>query len=90
MYYVTMTDKFMSGWGMARGKINKLVISCNTYDEANTVRNNADRRSEMKYVNIRTTKPYYNADRYMVSRHGRAENDYKSWFKPHSVWREDC
>ena len=27
MYYVTMTDKFMSGWGKARGKINKLVFS---------------------------------------------------------------
>jgi hypothetical protein len=23
MYYVTMTDKFMSGWGKADGKINK-------------------------------------------------------------------
>ena len=24
--YVTMTDKFMSGWGEAEGKINKYVI----------------------------------------------------------------
>jgi len=23
-YYVTMTDKFMSGWGMAANKTNKL------------------------------------------------------------------
>ena len=27
-YYVTMTDKFMSGWGEAAGKVNKLVIEC--------------------------------------------------------------
>lgn len=37
MYYVSMTDKFMSGWGMAEGKLNKLVISCNTAEEANMI-----------------------------------------------------
>jgi len=34
MYYVTMTDKFMSGWGQAHGKINKMVVECDTYEEA--------------------------------------------------------
>ena len=82
MYYVTMTDKFMSGWGQARERINKLIISCNTYDEAKIVAENADNRSEMKYVNIRYMKPYYSADRYCVSRHGKAEGDYGSWFVP--------
>ena len=82
MYYVTMTDKFMSGWGMANGKINKLVISCDTFEEAVTVSNNAERRGEMIYVNIRDNKPYYSADRYFVSRHGRTEGDYESWFTP--------
>ena len=48
MYYVTMTDKFMSGWGKADKKINKLVISCNTFDEALIVSGNAGRRNEMK------------------------------------------
>ena len=28
MFYVTMTDKFMSGWGYAAGKTNKLIIEC--------------------------------------------------------------
>ena len=79
-HYVTMTDKFMSDWGMAKGKINKLVISCDTYDEAITVANNAERRDEMIYVNIRDSKPYYNSDRYHVSRHGRTEGDYETWF----------
>jgi hypothetical protein len=48
MYYVTMTDKFMSGWGEAQGKNNKLVISCDTYEEAQIVEENARRRKEMK------------------------------------------
>ena len=29
-YYVSMTDKFFSNWGKARGRINKLVIECET------------------------------------------------------------
>ena len=79
MYYVTMTDKFMSGWGKAKGTTNKLVISCNTYDEALIVAQNARSRPEMKYINIRDTKPYY--PNYCVSRHGITEDDYESWFK---------
>lgn len=71
----------MSGWGKAQGLINKLIISCNTYDEALIVTQNAKNRNEMKYINIRNTKPYYSSERYYVSRHGREENDYSSWFK---------
>jgi hypothetical protein len=80
MYYVTMTDKFMSGWGPARNKTNKLVIECHTYDEALIVEQNARARSEMTYVNIRSSKPYYNDRSYYVSRHGKG--DYDSWFVP--------
>lgn len=80
MYYVTMTDKFMSGWGRADGKINKLVISCNTFTEAEIVADNARRRGEMIYVNITERKPYYNKDRYFTSYHGREQGDYESWF----------
>lgn len=80
MFYVTMTDKFMSGWGEARNRTNKLVIECETYAEAETVEANARRRSEMKYVNIRMAKPYYNESRYCVSRHDKS--DYGTWFKP--------
>ena len=37
MYYVTMTDKFMSGWGRAEGKINKFVVECETREKAETI-----------------------------------------------------
>lgn len=50
--YVTMTDSFMSGWGPAKGKTNKYVLECESYEEAEIVAANARRRSEMKYVNI--------------------------------------
>lgn len=79
-YYVTMTDRFMSGWGHAKDKINKLVIECDSIEDALIVESNALARSEMKYINITDKKPYYNQDRYFVSRHGK--DDYSSWFKP--------
>lgn len=60
--YVTMTDKFMSGWGMAQGKTNKLIIECNNFDEAWAIERNARKRSEMKYVNIRISKPKYGSN----------------------------
>ena len=76
--YVTMTDKFLSGWGQAKGKINKLVIDCDTWEEAEIVAENAENRSDMKYINITTNKPYY-GNRYYVSRHDKT--DYSSWFE---------
>ena len=66
MYYVTMTDKFMSGWGLAENKTNKLVFICENYEEAQTVAKNAENRSEMKYINICTDKPRYDSKRYLT------------------------
>ena len=60
--YVTMTDSFMSGWGLARGKSNKLIIECETSEQVHTVYRNAVNRSEMKYVNIRNSKPRYGSN----------------------------
>jgi hypothetical protein len=66
-YYVTMTDKFMSGWGKAEGKINKYVIRCATYQDAETIERNAHRRPEMKHINILGKLPYYSPERYLLS-----------------------
>ena len=59
-YYVTTTDKFLSGWGRSEGKKNKLIMPCKNYDQALIVYNNAKARGDQKNVNIRSTKPYYN------------------------------
>lgn len=67
MFYVTMTDKFMSGWGHASGKTNKFVVECKTLTQAKTIALNARRRSEMKYVRIVYCKPKYSPQRYLVS-----------------------
>jgi hypothetical protein len=77
-YYVTMTDRFMSGWGMAKGKINKLIFECENYQEACIVADNAENRSDMKYINICSKKPYYNSSRYYVQYKNKEE--YDSWY----------
>ena len=59
---MTMTDKFMSGWGRAKGMTNKLIIQCQTIEQAEQIERVARYRDEMTYVNIRTTKPYYRAN----------------------------
>lgn len=84
-YWVSMTDKFMSGWGHAEQKIDKLVIECDLWNEAQIVERNALRRSEMKYVNICCNKPYYNQRYYKVDY--RSKPDYASWFIDHPEWK---
>lgn len=86
-YYVVMTDKGMSGWGRAEGKINKLVIECDTYEEAEIVEANARARTEMKYINILARKPYYPSSRYFVSR--KSKTDYSTWFIPGAFYRSN-
>jgi len=78
-YYVTMTDKFMSGWGHAKGKTNKLIIGCNTYKQALTIQRNAKRRSEMIYINITGNKPYYDSRHFKVS--------YRDYSSLGNIWK---
>jgi hypothetical protein len=78
-YYVSMTDKCLSGWGLAKDKLNKLVIGCDSLEEARIVEDNARNRTDMKNINICTKKPYYNSGKYLVSYHDKS--DYDSWFE---------
>ena len=80
MVYVTMTDKFMSGWGMAKGKINKLVVECENRVQAEKIADYARRnRDEMKYINIRYSKPSYNSNKYLTS--WEVYSDMTGWIK---------
>jgi hypothetical protein len=49
-------------------------------EQAQIVEDNARNRSEMKHINIRSTKPSY--PDYFVSWHGKEQGDYESWFVP--------
>ena len=76
-YYVTATDKFMSGWGRCEGKTMKRVIVCNTLQEAKKVEDAMTTKSARLdgYRNVRVSvnKPHYSAVRYLVSFYPFAE-----------------
>lgn len=60
MIYVTAIDRYMSGWGgEARNAINKIAVACENLKEAKEVEEALHKRSEMKYIGIRYTKPCY-------------------------------
>jgi len=54
-WLVTATDRFMSGWGDAKGGASKCAWACKRED-VDTVYNWVSNRSEMKYVNVTNNK----------------------------------
>lgn len=57
--YVWMIDTFMSGWGKADGKTNRLIFVCGSPEEARIVMDNAEERSDTKNVTIASDPPQY-------------------------------
>lgn len=78
-FYVTMIDTFMSGWGAAKGKINRLIFECETLEEAETVKENAENRTDMKNINILVDKPSYNSTTTLTQ--FKNKEDYPNFYK---------
>jgi hypothetical protein len=57
LYYVRMTDKFMSGWGACAGKTNVLVVVCDTWKQAEAIKLAAENRREMRRITIMREMP---------------------------------
>lgn len=69
-YFVTMTDRFLSGWGCAENKTAKRIVLCKTYREAQIIVDgikNCKNQNGMRYVKICSKFPRYNSGRYTVS-----------------------
>jgi hypothetical protein len=78
-WYVTMTDKFMSDRGPAKGKIFKLVIKCDNIKEAEVVHKNAANMPGSAENIIYPHVPNYNSEKYVVA-YGN-KTTHKSWFR---------
>ncbi len=78
-YYVTMTDSFLSNWGMSDKRINKLVFECDNMSEAFIVEQNAKNRTDQIYINIAAKKPYYSKERYYVQY--KTKKEYSAWYE---------
>lgn len=57
MFFVRMTDRFMFGWGQAKGKTNVLVVACPTIEKAEQIEKAAHKRSEMRRIAITRKMP---------------------------------
>lgn len=51
VFYVNMTDRFMSGWGLAKRR-SYMSVRCDTIEQAEAIERAAKDRSEMRYVVI--------------------------------------
>ena len=78
MFYVTMTDKFMSGWGMAKDKINKMIVECETLEQAEQIEAAANDRSEMCDIDIYTERPEFGDD---------VIESFKTWNDLGPIWK---
>ena len=63
---------------MSENKTNKLIIECETLEQAEQIERAARYRDEMTYVNIRTTKPYYRSN---------IVESLKTWNELCEVWK---
>lgn len=87
-YYVTTTDKFMSGWGRSENLINKLIFICDSFEEALIVEDNARNRIDQKYVSINYSPPkFYRKTKgtdYIVGNYYvqiKTKEDYPAWYR---------
>jgi hypothetical protein len=87
-WFVTCIDTFMSGWGHAEGKTNKLIFLCDNEKEAEIVADNAEDRSDQRNVQIHSTPPtdlrykkgtdYETNGKYVQI---KTKKDYPTWYK---------
>ena len=64
LIYVWATDKFLSGWGVASGKIHKQVAVCENWEQANKMLAGFGGDSGYKFVNWSYDKPYFSPKKY--------------------------
>ena len=78
-HYVCMTDSFMSGWGLAQGKTNRLAIIVGTYDQACKMFDWVKgERSEMKRVTICANAPREREGQFLQF---KTADDMPMWFR---------
>lgn len=80
MYYVSMTDSFLSGWGEAENKTAKYVYVCENAQEAQIVAQNAKDRGDQQQVRMTAKKPAYDERKFLVQ--FKTKEDNPNWYVP--------
>ena len=77
-FYVTCIDTFMSGWGKAKGRANRLIFPCDSRQEAEIVYDNALGRTDQQDIIVTQAKPYIEATGYLYQ--VLTKKDAAPWF----------
>lgn len=72
--YVWATDKFLSNWGCASGKIHKQIVICNGWNDAERIIRGMQSDTTFSYVNYGYRLPYFSPSRYTTTT--RPSSDY--------------
>lgn len=66
LFFVSMIDEFMSGWGEASGKLSVFMVVCESLEEALQIKQAAAKRREMRFLKIHKKVPIYSSKEYRV------------------------
>lgn len=77
--FVSFTDRFLSGWGEAVGKVHKQVIICDNWAEADKIESSLNSDRSASWVRVYREMPYFAPGKYSVSY--RMASDCPAWLK---------
>lgn len=78
MYYVKMVDTFLNGWGKAKNKEALFLNECDTLEEAEIVKENAEYRTDQKNVEIIEHLPVFDDKIYHIE--FKTKKDMENWY----------
>lgn len=68
-WFVVMTDKFLSGWGVVTNRTAKRIYVCKNHAEAETFADRCYSNREkygLRYISATPRIPYYSPSKYVV------------------------
>ena len=80
-YYVTCVDFFLSDRGKATNKVNRRILPCRSFEEAEVVCDNAIGRGDMKSVHIHSRKPRLRSPTFSLWQ-VMDRKSARAWYKP--------
>lgn len=76
-YYVSMTDKFLSGWGKAQGKRARYIYCARDLEQARIIQQNAKCRGDQKNVTVAARPKFKHGDLVMF----KTALDGRRWYE---------
>ena len=83
-FYVTSRDTYMSGWGPAKGKNNRLIFGANDKEQVTNLKRNMRKRGDQDQIKVHNKIPKLDFKRDYVQSKGLGtefEKSYTKWYE---------